>query len=516
LTVGTALGTPDYMAPEQAAAPQDVDHRADIYSLGVVFFEMLTGERPTGPIARPSNRVKVDIRVDEIVMRALEATPEMRWQTANELQTEVETIVADAPPPPPNPAPKPASAAAAPVAAAPASPKKSRGWLWGCGIAVLVVGCLFAFVALILVSVLMAYRSKATEAIAMDHRARAAAAEAEAIAAHAQAGSPFQFANKALNLLIDEFDANPGSTDLKFSFLEVSEGYDLILETRGAVVQLQRDGEPFEEEVDLDLVQFSRYKLSQGGRIRFDYPEMQDLWIDPDAIQFGDNEVFRVMAHSQTTLFRLIDRATNNRVEATLRLVPTGSMQEVHPTKLSLYTPEPGTPHPLAPEGALFVAERRIVCPGGMVMRIDLIETIRDGVSENLAQPLIFKTPDNDARGIALRWRAYSPDHPTLADRFLVDVVAEGTGVTFYRYEGGFDSEMVLKSPDTQPLPFQEQSSTLSQANHGITFRILRATEPTPEGFALKDWRDIWAEVHLLKGSSTGKDRPAFQLPNVD
>src|ERR1039458_935054 len=51
---GAAIGTPHYMTPEQGEKPQTVDHRADIFSLGVVFYEMLTGQLPLGRFAPPS------------------------------------------------------------------------------------------------------------------------------------------------------------------------------------------------------------------------------------------------------------------------------------------------------------------------------------------------------------------------------------------------------------------------------------------------------------------------------
>ena len=89
---GQVMGTPHYMAPEQFEHPKDVDHRADIYSLGVVFYQMLTGELPIGRFARPSQKVQIDVRLDEVVLRALEKEPGLRYQHVSEIKTQVETI----------------------------------------------------------------------------------------------------------------------------------------------------------------------------------------------------------------------------------------------------------------------------------------------------------------------------------------------------------------------------------------------------------------------------------------
>ena len=112
-------GTPGYSAPEQFTDPQKVDSRADIYSLGVVFYEMLTGELPGKRIEPPSRKVHMDVRLDEVVLRALEKEPSLRYQQASVLKTQVETIVAT-PEVTKEPAPRPGAGGGSP-------PQKSTG-----------------------------------------------------------------------------------------------------------------------------------------------------------------------------------------------------------------------------------------------------------------------------------------------------------------------------------------------------------------------------------------------------
>ena len=102
--MSATLGTPDYIAPEQVKG-QRGDQRSDIYSLGVMFYEMLTGEPPfrgPNPLAVMNERVlhdpepardrrpEISPALNEILNRALERDPRRRYQTASEMALELE------------------------------------------------------------------------------------------------------------------------------------------------------------------------------------------------------------------------------------------------------------------------------------------------------------------------------------------------------------------------------------------------------------------------------------------
>jgi serine/threonine-protein kinase len=106
-TAGVALGTPAYMAPEQAAADPHTDRRADIYAVGAVAYEMLTGRPPfTGPTAQvvlaahvtkapePIGEVRPSVppALQALVMRCLEKKPADRWQSAEEMLQQLEAM----------------------------------------------------------------------------------------------------------------------------------------------------------------------------------------------------------------------------------------------------------------------------------------------------------------------------------------------------------------------------------------------------------------------------------------
>ena len=148
-TAGLAVGTPAYMSPEQAAGDATVDSRADIYALGCVAYEMLSGKPPfTDPSAArmlvaqvsqapvPLHQVApVKAGLAAVVMRCLEKDPDLRWPTADSLADafEQQRFASDPTPLPPEPVmlPRVATPSAAPVVPSGATPASRKRVLGG-------------------------------------------------------------------------------------------------------------------------------------------------------------------------------------------------------------------------------------------------------------------------------------------------------------------------------------------------------------------------------------------------
>jgi formylglycine-generating enzyme required for sulfatase activity len=107
-TAGIALGTPSYMSPEQAAADPNIDHRTDIYAMGVLGYELLAGRPPflgaaaqeilaahlvTEPEPVTKHRADTPPALEAVVMKCLEKRPDDRWQQTDEVLQQLEAIV---------------------------------------------------------------------------------------------------------------------------------------------------------------------------------------------------------------------------------------------------------------------------------------------------------------------------------------------------------------------------------------------------------------------------------------
>jgi hypothetical protein len=129
---GLGMGTPDYAAPEQYEGVSDIDHRADIYALGVMMYQMLTNRLPRGVYKMPSQLIPgLDPRIDDVITRAMANEREERWQSTAEIKQAIQGILAPSAKPSTTsrPATAPAFAtrtSAVPIPARPAAPQVSR------------------------------------------------------------------------------------------------------------------------------------------------------------------------------------------------------------------------------------------------------------------------------------------------------------------------------------------------------------------------------------------------------
>ncbi len=87
------LGTPDYIAPEALMMDVEVDRRADLYSIGVMLYHMLTGTLPQGEYQPASHLAGSDVRYDAIIARALQYDREHRYQSAREIRQDLDDII---------------------------------------------------------------------------------------------------------------------------------------------------------------------------------------------------------------------------------------------------------------------------------------------------------------------------------------------------------------------------------------------------------------------------------------
>jgi len=155
---GMTIGTPDYIAPEALDQSREIDHRADIYSLGVMIYELFTGHVPKGVWEPPSVRSGADKSIDAIVSKAMQNNPEKRYQRVSDMTQVLEKLFKNSenwknirrPPPSPNSL---AGNKAGPIATTAVTIKIKQGfgegrrWLpWAAGVVPLLgVGLLIAW-----------------------------------------------------------------------------------------------------------------------------------------------------------------------------------------------------------------------------------------------------------------------------------------------------------------------------------------------------------------------------------
>ena len=123
-----AMGTPDFVAPEALTPGMSIDGRADLYAVGVMLYNMLTGQVPRGAFRMPSVTSATDVRYDTIIGKAMQMDRELRYQTALDVRRELDVILTTplAKPGVQTISVKPRDLPQKPVAKSPSTPQQQR------------------------------------------------------------------------------------------------------------------------------------------------------------------------------------------------------------------------------------------------------------------------------------------------------------------------------------------------------------------------------------------------------
>jgi serine/threonine protein kinase len=342
----------------------------------------------------------------------------------------------------------------------------------------------------------------------------------------------------ATQLFVREVDSQPTEGHLALAFSEILtvSGYDLVLKTDGAAARFdshdQLEDAGFSAVNDPDEMGFSQKIIHQPGALRFEFPNIADF--DKTSLLPSSGTSVKISPDRPWKIFDVTDLESGHRAWAELKLVPRGSVEEIDgpiaDDKAELEPrsaneaaldpafpadPAPGSPHPPAPEGAGFISEHRIVLPGDAKVRLIPYLQHRDQKNEHKMsdQALIFKVPKNDARGFFLRWRYYLPDHPTHANRLLIDFEVAATGMIFYRVEIPLQkpgAELLVRSEEKYTPEFR--TTTLDRNGKLVDLPLLHARTPTDDSSSATDWWDYFCRVEWVRLDEKEADS-AFQLP---
>jgi outer membrane protein assembly factor BamB/predicted Ser/Thr protein kinase len=583
-----AAGTPGYMAPEQRDTPERVDSRADIYSLGVVFYEMLTGELPAKNLEPPSRKVAVDVRIDEVVLRALEKSPDLRWQTAAEMATNVEQVSASPRPAvletPPGWSLVPVTSVVIAIACGflvswvlsekgitsarwiggavafvvplivhraavhllleKRQRARARGWAGAAawllvfgGLAAVPVGMFADFsgpraAPLTMVTVaprpgppevrvqaeldrlkreladLKGSRSRAQKQQLEEAQLRCAVAEKTmqrqtelrkqlqiSEAEYEKAALELELARAALRAAEAEAPAPPAA-----AAPTGTAGVGIVLK--------EQEGRFFIDRILPGSPAAAEGTLQPGHEIR-SIGDSGDQLVSVEGWKLEDLVArLRGKEGTQVALF-VVRSGVGTIVPLVRRKLPELELGREHPKA----TLQPGSPHPPAPEGALWTAERRVVIPPAMHVTVVATERVNDGEEIAFSQ-LDFKTAADSRLGIVVRWRPYGPDHPTQSDSWLLDLVDPQNGVIFHRITGKLPKSAIVSSPDVLPLPGGTPEAQLATPDSVTSFRFLRAEVSDGPGEPLRKWHDFKLYVSTA-GPRDANHPPSFQLPSA-